>query len=121
MENIADLAGLAAAYDGYRATLAGEVAAVQNGFSGDQQFFLAFAVNRTVFHLRNVMRLVVVATTRRIERIEQGLHLEIRPLLDEVGDWDSESAQRLEHVFSRGRISAVTEIRPSLDRCDTEC
>ncbi len=42
-ENIADLGGLAAAYDAYHASLAGKIAPVQNGFSGDQQFFLAFA------------------------------------------------------------------------------
>jgi putative endopeptidase len=41
-ENIADLGGLAAAYDAYHASVAG-VAPVQNGFTGDQQFFLAFA------------------------------------------------------------------------------
>jgi putative endopeptidase len=42
-ENIADVAGIAAAYDGYRASLAGKVAPEQNGFSGDQQFFIAYA------------------------------------------------------------------------------
>ncbi len=41
-ENIADLGGLAASYDAYRASLTG-AAPVQNGFTGDQQFFLAFA------------------------------------------------------------------------------
>ena len=41
-ENIADLAGLSAAYDGYRASLAGKTAPTQDGFSGDQQFFIAF-------------------------------------------------------------------------------
>jgi putative endopeptidase len=40
-ENIADLAGLSAAYDAYRASLAGKAAPVQNGFSSDQQFFIA--------------------------------------------------------------------------------
>jgi endothelin-converting enzyme/putative endopeptidase len=44
-ENIADVAGLAAAYDGYKASLAGKAAPEQDGFSGDQQFFLAFAQN----------------------------------------------------------------------------
>jgi putative endopeptidase len=44
-ENIADVAGIAAAYDGYRASLAGQVAPRQDGFSGDQQFFIAFAQN----------------------------------------------------------------------------
>jgi putative endopeptidase len=44
-ENIADVAGISAAYDGYRASLAGKPAPVQDGFSGDQQFFVAFAQN----------------------------------------------------------------------------
>jgi putative endopeptidase len=44
-ENIADVAGISAAYDGYRASLAGQVAPTQDGFSGDQQFFIAFAQN----------------------------------------------------------------------------
>jgi putative endopeptidase len=42
-ENIADLAGLTAAYDAYRASLAGKAAPIENGFTGDQQFFLGFA------------------------------------------------------------------------------
>jgi putative endopeptidase len=42
-ENIADLAGISAAYDAYRASLAGKAAPVENGFTGDQQFFLGFA------------------------------------------------------------------------------
>jgi endothelin-converting enzyme/putative endopeptidase len=44
-ENIADVAGISAAYDGYRASLAGQTAPAQDGFSGDQQFFIAFAQN----------------------------------------------------------------------------
>jgi predicted metalloendopeptidase len=42
-ENIADLAGLAAAYDAYRASLKGKVAPVIGGLSGDQRFFIAYA------------------------------------------------------------------------------
>jgi putative endopeptidase len=42
-ENIADDAGLAAAYDAYKASLHGEAAPVQDGFKGDQQFYIAFA------------------------------------------------------------------------------
>ena len=42
-ENIADLSGLTAAFDAYRASIAGKAAPVQNGLSGDEQFFLAFA------------------------------------------------------------------------------
>jgi putative endopeptidase len=41
-ENIADVAGIAASFDGYHASLAGKPAPVQEGFSGDQQFFIAF-------------------------------------------------------------------------------
>jgi len=41
-ENIADNAGISAAYDGYRASLAGKPAPIQDGFTGDQQFFIAF-------------------------------------------------------------------------------
>jgi putative endopeptidase len=42
-ENIADVAGLAAAYDAYRMSLNGRPASEQQGFSGDQQFFISFA------------------------------------------------------------------------------
>jgi predicted metalloendopeptidase len=41
-ENIADVAGVAAAYDGYRASLGGKEAPVIEGFSGDQRFFIAY-------------------------------------------------------------------------------
>jgi len=49
-ENIADLAGVTAAYDAYRASLGGKEAPAWAGFRGDQQFFLSFAqVWRTKF------------------------------------------------------------------------
>jgi len=44
-ENIADNGGISAAYDAYRASLNGKPAPVQDGFSGDQQFFIAFGQN----------------------------------------------------------------------------
>src|SRR4029077_6655291 len=44
-ESIADVAGIAAAYDGYHASLGGKPAPVQDGFTGDQQFFIAFGQN----------------------------------------------------------------------------
>jgi putative endopeptidase len=44
-ENIADVAGIAAAYDGYHASLAGQTARTQDGLTGDQQFFVAFGQN----------------------------------------------------------------------------
>ncbi len=42
-ENIADVAGLSAAYDAYRMSLGGKEAPVWEGLTGDQQFFLSFA------------------------------------------------------------------------------
>jgi predicted metalloendopeptidase len=42
-ENIADLAGLAAAYDAWRDALGGAPAPVLDGMTGDQQFFVAYA------------------------------------------------------------------------------
>ncbi|MDL2718757.1 MAG: M13 family metallopeptidase, partial [Acidobacteriota bacterium] len=49
-ENIADVAGLAAAYDAYRLSLGGKEAPDDQGLSGDQQFFLSFGQSwRTKF------------------------------------------------------------------------
>ncbi len=42
-ENIADVAGLSAAYDAYKLSLHGKKDVIKNGLSGDQRFFLAFA------------------------------------------------------------------------------
>jgi len=42
-EDIADLGGIAAAYDAFHASLHGQPAPEINGLNGDQQFFLAFA------------------------------------------------------------------------------
>jgi predicted metalloendopeptidase len=45
-ENIADVAGLAAAYDAYRTSLNGKEAPVINGLTGDQRFFIAYGQSR---------------------------------------------------------------------------
>lgn len=45
-ENIADLAGLAAAYDAYHASLGGKLAPVIGGLTGDQRFFIAYGQSR---------------------------------------------------------------------------
>ncbi|HVN18772.1 MAG TPA: M13 family metallopeptidase [Dongiaceae bacterium] len=42
-ENIADVAGIGAAYDGYKAS--GQVAPTADGYNSDQQFFIAFGQN----------------------------------------------------------------------------
>ena len=44
-ENIADVAGISAAYDGYHAALKGKTAPAEQGFTSDQQFFIAFGQN----------------------------------------------------------------------------
>ncbi len=44
-EDIADVAGISAAYDGYQSSLKGKAAQVDHGFTGDQQFFIAFGQN----------------------------------------------------------------------------
>ena len=42
-ENIADVAGLSAAYDAYKLSLKGKPDVVKRGLTGDQRFFIAFA------------------------------------------------------------------------------
>jgi hypothetical protein len=42
-ENIADVAGLLAAYDAYRLSLHGAADVSKDGFTGDQRFFISFA------------------------------------------------------------------------------
>ena len=42
-ENIADVAGLAASHDGYRASMGGKPGPQQEGFNDEQQFFIAYA------------------------------------------------------------------------------
>jgi endothelin-converting enzyme/putative endopeptidase len=59
-ENIADVAGLSAAYDGYHAGLAGRTAPMQDGFTGDQQFFIAFGQNWAQKEREAVLRQQVV-------------------------------------------------------------
>src|SRR5262249_22025500 len=44
-ENIADVAGLAAAYDAYRMAFGGRPAPAASGMTGDQQFFVFYALS----------------------------------------------------------------------------
>jgi putative endopeptidase len=43
-ENIGDLGGLLVAYDAYKLSLNGKPAPVIDGFTGDQRFFLGYAL-----------------------------------------------------------------------------
>jgi predicted metalloendopeptidase len=60
-ENIADVAGLAAAYDAYRLSLSGKEAPTVQGLKGDQQFFLSFAQSwRTKFREPALRQRIVI-------------------------------------------------------------
>jgi putative endopeptidase len=60
-ENIADLAGLAIAYDAYKMSLGGKPAPVIDGYSGDQRFFLGFGqVWRTKYRDQLLQQLITV-------------------------------------------------------------
>jgi putative endopeptidase len=59
-ENIADVAGLCVAYDGYRLALGGKRAPVSQGLSGDERFFISFAQSwRQKFREPLLRRLIV--------------------------------------------------------------
>ena len=59
-ENIADVAGLAAAYDAYRASLGGKELPVLKGFTGDQRFFIAYAQSWSVKSRPETLRQIVL-------------------------------------------------------------
>jgi predicted metalloendopeptidase len=59
-ENIADVAGLAAAYDAYKASLGGREAPVIEGLTGDQRFFLAYAQTRAAKMRDGYLRTLVL-------------------------------------------------------------
>ena len=60
-ENLADLAGLAAAYDAYRLSLRGAPAPERGGFTGDQQFFIAYAQSWRDKYREPLLRRLVIA------------------------------------------------------------
>ena len=59
-ENIADVAGLAVAYDAYRLSLGGKPAAHRQGFTGDQQFFLSFAQSWRRKYREQLLRQIII-------------------------------------------------------------
>ena len=59
-ENIADLAGLAASYDAYRASLHGKEAPAVDDLTGDQQFFLAYAQSWCVYRRPEALRQLLI-------------------------------------------------------------
>ena len=67
-ENIADVAGLGAAYEAYRASLKGKEAPVVNGLTGDQRFFLAFAQSWAVRSRPETLRRIVLTNEHAPEQ-----------------------------------------------------
>ena len=59
-ENIADVAGLGATYDAYKASLKGKPAPVIDGLTGDQRFFIAFAQAWSVKSRPETLRQIVL-------------------------------------------------------------
>jgi predicted metalloendopeptidase len=59
-ENIADVAGLGAAYEAYKSSLNGKAAPVIDGFTGDQRFFLAYAQSWMVKSRPETLRRIVL-------------------------------------------------------------
>ena len=59
-ENIADVAGLGAAYEAYKASLGGKPAPVIGGLTGDQRFFIAFAQSWAVKSRPEILRQIVL-------------------------------------------------------------
>jgi predicted metalloendopeptidase len=60
-ENIADVAGLAVAHDAYRLSLGSKPAALRQGLTGDQQFFISFAQSwRTKFREQLLRQIIIL-------------------------------------------------------------
>jgi predicted metalloendopeptidase len=59
-ENIADVAGLGAAYSAYRASLGDAPAPSLDGFSADQQFFLSFAQSWRAKYREPILRQIII-------------------------------------------------------------
>jgi predicted metalloendopeptidase len=67
-ENIADVAGLGAAYEAYKASLNGKPAPVVNGLTGDQRFFLAFAQSWATKSRPEILRQIVLTNAHAPEQ-----------------------------------------------------
>jgi putative endopeptidase len=67
-ENIADVAGLGAAYDAYKASLNGKPEPVLDGLTGDQRFFLAFAQSWATKSRPETLRRIVLTDAHAPEQ-----------------------------------------------------
>jgi predicted metalloendopeptidase len=67
-ENIADVAGLGAAYEAYKASLNGKPPPVVDGLTGDQRFFLAFAQSWATKSRPEILRQIVLTNAHAPEQ-----------------------------------------------------
>ncbi len=67
-ENIADVAGLGAAYEAYRASYKGKEPPVVNGLTGDQRFFIAYAQSWAVKSRPETLRRIVLTNEHAPEQ-----------------------------------------------------
>ena len=67
-ENIADVAGLGATYEAYKASLNGKPAPVINGLTGDQRFFIAYAQAWSVKSRPETLRRIVLTNEHAPEQ-----------------------------------------------------
>jgi predicted metalloendopeptidase len=58
-ENIADVAGLLAAYEAYRSSLGGKTDSVKDGLNGDQRFFISFGQSWRAKYREPELRIIV--------------------------------------------------------------
>ncbi|HEY0377884.1 MAG TPA: M13 family metallopeptidase [Pyrinomonadaceae bacterium] len=86
-ENIADVAGLNAAYDGYRNAYGGKPAPEDQGFTGDQRFFIAYGQSWRGKQRPELLKLLVATdghapdeyradTVRNVDAWYQAFHVE---------------------------------------------
>ena len=80
-ENVADVAGLSTAYDGYRLSLAGKPAPVVEGLTGDQQFFVSYAQSWRQKMREPLLRQVIVGDGHAPDEFRAGARTEgpLRP------------------------------------------
>jgi putative endopeptidase len=92
-ENIADLGGLAIAYEAFLATLDGEAAAV-GGFSPEQRFFLSYATIWRMNYTEEYLRMLVNVDVHSPNRFRVNGPLSNHPPFADVFDIDSDMPLR---------------------------
>jgi predicted metalloendopeptidase len=91
-ENVADVAGLSAAYDGYRMSLGGKPAPAAQGLSGDQQFFVSFAQSWRQKMREALLRQVIVGDSHAPDAFRADV---VRNLDDWYPAFDVKPGQKL--------------------------